>query len=1071
MVKKIILWFVTVCLLVTALPVWASNDDFDEIFIDFSESGVNNKLNIVSDKDISYETREGKRLVNISTSDGQLIFDIEDSAIKNPEEKAIEITVEYYDENLGYFAIGYDGTRGDGISEPVLLENSHEWRTHTFRLYDAVVGNHFLGGDFAVQTATSRYGQARSPMLLGKVTVKKLRQKPVDISVSSKRAGNIFVNGENIKMDVEFKNIMNKHMKLNVIYTAKNVESGEKVWSDSDDFEIGAKKPVAKTIEFPINKFGRYVLDIEVTSHEGKYNVIDSYKFSYSMYNEEAPLNSRFGTCTHFKLRDSEAVAPLISATGIGYIRDEVKWADYESSKGKYEIPEKERKYLKDVENAGLDKLIILGFSNPLYQNSNGNTLPETEEELRAYGEYCYNLAKDLGDSCNLYEVWNEPNLGIFSLNTSPDVYVPALKVAYENVKKANPNAVVLGCATAGIAPDYYKRVFELGGAEYMDELSLHYYFLDNKVMDEYVSLYDRLMEVDKLIEQYKPSLKITVTEYGWTTNPTGQYIKRDNLLKNMTIFRKIPRIDKTFWYEYQDSGSSLYDTERMFGFVEYWEEKNPYAAESVYCAAAAYNYIIGASDMNDMYEKDNTYVYRFEKNYRNNDTMMLWCENGTDTVAIRLGCESVTVYDEYGNGTQLYGSNGVFHFVLEDTPIMVEGQFKNYEIIQSDIKLETSIDITPNEIVTYSAEFPDGYNIEYIPEEDVEIISTENHCMKFKVNGNVGHKTYFNIKIKNKEKLIVIGKIDINIVESATAEIIPLSYFEGTKNVLCVKIKNNRRDHEISGNFKLTEPKVLADKLTQIAFKNIAPSNENKYYMYLPEFAGGGYFNLKGDFAVYNDNSFSVSCKYDSSSSRKCSSPPVIDGVISKDEYSDECMLRTVSENVVNLFDNAIRDEKDLSGKYYVTYDNDKIYIAAEVTDDVHYQVEDEAMMWRGDCIQFGLADRDSSISYKEVMIAKKGNKIQMSGYDSKEYPMDIAIERRDNKTIYEISVPFAGVFGEDWDINSKKAIGFSILANDNDGPDSRSIQAGRKGWIEYGSGIGTIKSAALYADLKLKR
>ena len=91
MVKKIILWFVTVCLLVTALPVWASNDDFDEIFIDFSESGVNNKLNIVSDKDISYETREGKRLVNISTSDGQLIFDIEDSAIKNPEEKAIEM--------------------------------------------------------------------------------------------------------------------------------------------------------------------------------------------------------------------------------------------------------------------------------------------------------------------------------------------------------------------------------------------------------------------------------------------------------------------------------------------------------------------------------------------------------------------------------------------------------------------------------------------------------------------------------------------------------------------------------------------------------------------------------------------------------------------------------------------------------------------------------------------------------------------------------------------------------------------------------------------------------------------
>ena len=144
----------------------AQGDNSDEIFIDFSENGGSNKLGVVSGMDIDYVTREGVRLANISTDEGQLVFDIDDGTIRNPAEKAIEITVEYLDEGLGYFVIGYDGTTGDGISEPVLLDNSGEWRTRTFRLYDVAAGNHFYGGDFAVQTWTSRYGYARSPMLL-----------------------------------------------------------------------------------------------------------------------------------------------------------------------------------------------------------------------------------------------------------------------------------------------------------------------------------------------------------------------------------------------------------------------------------------------------------------------------------------------------------------------------------------------------------------------------------------------------------------------------------------------------------------------------------------------------------------------------------------------------------------------------------------------------------------------------------------------------------------------------------------------------------------------------------------
>jgi hypothetical protein len=84
------------------------------------------------------------------------------------------------------------------------------------------------------------------------------------------------------------------------------------------------------------------------------------------------------------------------------------------------------------------------------------------------------------------YEVWNEPNYYRF-WEPTPDAaaYTDLLKVAYTAIKKADPNAVVVGGVIAA-APDtgtqaidsvrFVTEMYEAGAAGYFDALSFHPY-------------------------------------------------------------------------------------------------------------------------------------------------------------------------------------------------------------------------------------------------------------------------------------------------------------------------------------------------------------------------------------------------------------------------------------------------------------------------------------------------------------------------------------------------------------------------------------------------------------------
>jgi len=152
-----------------------------------------------------------------------------------------------------------------------------------------------------------------------------------------------------------------------------------------------------------------------------------------------------------------------------------------------------------------------------------------------------------------------------------------------------------------------------------------------------------------------------------------------------------------------------------------------------------------------------------------------------------------------------------------------------------------------------------------------------------------------------------------------------------------------------------------------------------------------------------------------------------------------------------------------DFRVSFRAAWNGNTLYVAVHVNDDLHACDFDAASMWKGDSIQLGL---DS-----------EGNKTG-PGYDGDDWeigaalqngttaapfcwhtpaevadcPVTYAVGREGNNTVYEVGIP--------GDYPAK--VGFSLLANENDGGD-------RDGWLEWTPGIGYAKDPSLFGSIEM--
>lgn len=1049
---------------------------------------------------VIYTTKDGKEAwqTNKSATPKSVTFiyvNVDDQYIYGNHE-TVEVEVEYFDDaGGGAFTLAYNSfTSTDKEAEKVVTEGSGTWKKHTFYLEDANFKNSLNNADFRIAIWGNKMGMSPVDVSFASVTVKKVPSRdPVKAKFIHENIGEIYsdnaAQGE-AQLNIELINTLEE------AYTAKArlelAADGQLVLTQNLNVDIGAKGTVTKSVYVPLPRYGVY--DVTLKLEDASRDFQKEIQTTVSRIRNVDLLKGNFGVCTHFSQNKGEPAInlPLAKQIGMGWIRDETEWAYAETTKGQIDILPSWDQYINEAMQQNQNVLLILRSSSLVYGQTTGD-VPYTDEAVAAYENYAYEIANHFKGKVNYFEVWNEMNLeGNRSFNANrrpPEDYVKLLKAASAGVKRANPDAKIVGMATAGADIAWMKRVLAAGGYDYMDIVSIHPYqeteYPDNG------KLMKKVEDTKALFRQYGGEKPIWLTEIGWANAPksVGDYKAAIYAGRLMVMNDAYHMADNIFWYDFQDDGANPSELEQNWGLIRTWKNiENPYAAKKGYVVVAAANALLGNYEF-DKTIVDNTSVkaYLYKNKSTGKGMAVMWGLSDSENITLQLPRE-VTKYDMYGNPTHLTSTDGLMSFHLNEELVYVEGDFTDAAVAEDRFTLsmdkiealtDDSFDVVLRRVNTteeYDVKVitPEGFQ----PVADFTFQTTDTEkTLTFIIPANV-KKGEYTVEFQFYSGGTLISRknmpVYVNDIITAKFETKPVWQNGESQWMMYSHIRNNSRDRTVSGYVTLPDwDYPLQDKTS---FANLLPGEERIVPIPLKEMAKKEAKDISAIIDLQDGTKLEFKFPVSFLAAEKAVVPPVIDGVISPGEWQGGTLIvMDNADQARNISDWSGVD--DLSATGMIMWDEDHFYFQAAVTDNVHYQSETSVtggQMWRSDSIQLSMylpeLMEENLNKYLEVGLAKAPDKdVAWRFTDANadkiglmNHAVDVKITQNGSQMIYELAIPWKEVFNKDIRMTSGMIPQFSMLVNDSDGQ-------GRKGWMEYGGGIGTSKDPSQFLNLFL--
>ena len=360
--------------------------------------------------------RDGRECIKLNKEGSKTIFvyvDVNNKMLYEPKDARVGVEVDYFDEGHGKFTITYDGLTGNFTDgEIVQLEDTGEWKTHTFYLYDAEFANGFLatGGawDFRIGEWSEVMGMTNEDVILGGIRVSQgYYEHEVNVIASTEHTGNIFDTADEKVFNLNMENNTAAQQETLVEYTVTDIY-GNAVETGKLKKSVKGKEKTDEKLTIKTSKNGVYVLNLKVTTtgpNELPVTYEEQQDFSVmNKFKEGEKLNETLGTAGHTSWgHDVYKSMELITAAGMGAWRDEYGWDVVERAKGDYKKSDMHDENVNAMYNAGVYPLFIACYGNPLYDEY--RSVPQTDEGIKAYAKYAAFLAEQYKGKIKAIEI------------------------------------------------------------------------------------------------------------------------------------------------------------------------------------------------------------------------------------------------------------------------------------------------------------------------------------------------------------------------------------------------------------------------------------------------------------------------------------------------------------------------------------------------------------------------------------------------------------------------------------------------------------------------------------------
>lgn len=535
-----------------------------------------------------------------------------------------------------------------------------------------------------------------------------------EITIIPHTVGGIYTDNDELKFEVIVKNLKNYDTLAECVLEITDINDNLLINDKLEQIQLSANE-IRKFVVAPqLKSYGCFNLNIKLKPNDCDTSVKSTLPFSRMFSN--GVQNPRMGVSTHYmdqyrtEIENLSSEIGLNMKAGFGVIRDDIQWNVYESTQGIYKLSDKQKMMFEQLEVNNLIPYPVLG--NGTWSYGEYWPYPSNENQLEKYGAYVQQLAKDTNRYVPVFETGNEWNSNY--IGHAPMNYVNMMRVAYENIKAVNENLKVVGFSV-GVSDEsinFLEECLQLGAMNYCDAISIHPYSVLES--PEEFDIQSKISEVLNLLKKYNAGDKeIIISEWGWSS--TVRTDCTEELQAKYTIRGAGLAgggVDAIVWYEGQEHYNEAV-IEENFGLLRRTSENASLSAKPVFVALSCFNSLTGDKEQR-IAEKDQngTYLCRYEN--ANQLVIQFWNPIVENTILIDSLSEycDATLYDMYGNQSDIFEDNGKYYLTATDSPayLVLTRRYPNPELPNNELPE------ADNALIVCNYDFDNSTNFDLYP-------------------------------------------------------------------------------------------------------------------------------------------------------------------------------------------------------------------------------------------------------------------------------------------------------------------------------------------------------------------